>query len=209
MDKLMFNDKYHLNKDVLSGDKTMTRRLAKDRALNLIVGNYGLKNIEITKETIGDNISFKITEKNSPKIIGIISPKYNLTQILGIAQSYKDINYDGIYSWNTNVTEPTRSPGYTNKMFVRGELMPHQIMITDVRLERLQDISDEDCLKEGIRPLTKDGSLIKFGTMDGMDWSKMPDNPKDAFAMLIDSTSGKGTWDFNPLVFVYNFKLIK
>lgn len=33
--------------------------------------------------------------------------------------------------------------------------------------------------------------------------------PRKAFAALIDKVSGKGTWDKNPLVFVYEFELIK
>ena len=40
--------------------------------------------------------------------------------------------------------------GWNNKMFVASNLMPHQICITKVRIEKLQDISDEDCLAEGI-----------------------------------------------------------
>ena len=36
-------------------------------------------------------------------------------------------------------------------MFSKAELMPHQIRITDVRCERLQDISDSECLREGVQ----------------------------------------------------------
>ena len=35
------------------------------------------------------------------------------------------------------------------------------------------------------------------------------DNPRDAFAALIDEIRGKGTWDNNPYVFVYEFELVK
>lgn len=33
--------------------------------------------------------------------------------------------------------------------------------------------------------------------------------PRQAFASLIDKVSGKGTWERNQYVFVYEFKLIK
>lgn len=36
-------------------------------------------------------------------------------------------------------------------MFVRADLMPHHIKITDVKVERLQDISDDDIMREGVR----------------------------------------------------------
>lgn len=35
------------------------------------------------------------------------------------------------------------------------------------------------------------------------------DTPREAFAALIDRTSGKGTWQSNPFVFVYEYKLVK
>ena len=33
--------------------------------------------------------------------------------------------------------------------------------------------------------------------------------PREAYAELIDKVSGKGTWNKNPYVWVYEFKLIK
>ena len=35
-------------------------------------------------------------------------------------------------------------------MFVKSYACKHHIKITNVKVERLQDISDEDCLKEGV-----------------------------------------------------------
>lgn len=37
-----------------------------------------------------------------------------------------------------------------NKMFMKAALARHYIRITNVKVERLYDISDEDCLKEGV-----------------------------------------------------------
>ncbi len=33
--------------------------------------------------------------------------------------------------------------------------------------------------------------------------------PQDAYEILIDKVSGKGTWERNPYVFVYDFELVK
>lgn len=95
-------------------------------------------------------------------------------------------------------------------MFVKPELMPHQIRITAVRVERLQDISDEDCLKEGISPMIVGCEYYVFSFIDKekgcfLDYK----TPREAYAALIDKVSGKGTWESNPYVFVYDFELIK
>lgn len=97
--------------------------------------------------------------------------------------------------------------GYTNKMFVRTDLMPHHIRITHIRVERLQDISDEDCLKEGI--WTRSGRWYCYDIIKrGMEFYDPYPDPCEAYSVLIDRISGKGTWDSNLYVFVYDFELV-
>jgi hypothetical protein len=84
--------------------------------------------------------------------------------------------------------------------------MPHRICITDIKVERLQDISEEDCLRECI---VKTECVAPYGFPVGNGKWKNYRTPQDAFACLIDKVSGTGTWNSNPLVFVYSFKLIK
>lgn len=101
------------------------------------------------------------------------------------------------------------SRGWTNKMFVRADLMRHHIRITNVRMERLQDISDEDCIKEGIE---WDHKAQRFYVRyDSKTHSRMwfAETPRETYSALIDSISGKGTWETNPYVFVYDFELVK
>jgi hypothetical protein len=157
-------------------------------------------------------------------------------------------------------------PAYAARNFIK---------ITNVRAERLQNISDEDCIKEGIyleflecdyfhyhdpqnRYYCKDceekgrkrliGEALSnksdFGFEDiddewikeeldsysmdagsddmktcdicGADLSvyKNPESnehfysPQDAYASLIDKINGKGTWDSNPWVWVYEYILV-
>lgn len=40
-------------------------------------------------------------------------------------------------------------------------------------------------------------------------WGRVYDTPQGAYSYLIDMISGKGTWDSNPYVFVYDFELVK
>ena len=89
------------------------------------------------------------------------------------------------------------------------------LKITDVRVERLQDIRDEDCLKEGIRKQTKDGEVFKYCVYDNKDyssvpWQDMPRSPKEVWINLWNKTSPKGCkYIDNPYVFVYEFERVE
>lgn len=121
-------------------------------------------------------------------------PKYNQGEVIAVAQPYKDVFTEGL------VNPFVAKAGWNNKMFVRADLMPHQIRITNVRVERLQEICDQDCVKEGVW----EARLVNYSSIDGI-----PHSPIEAFATLIDKVSGKGTWQSNPWVFVYQFELVK
>lgn len=84
--------------------------------------------------------------------------------------------------------------------------------ITDVRVQRLQEISEGDVLAEGIREVTKDGRIVKYCVYDKADmstvpWADMPRSSVEAFRHLWDSINAKpGTrWEDNPWVFAYTF----
>lgn len=63
--------------------------------------------------------------------------------------------------------------------------------ITNVHVEQLQDISESDCLKEGV------GSPI------------LRDCKKPKFMQLWESINGTGSWNKNPWVWVVEFKIIQ
>ena len=87
--------------------------------------------------------------------------------------------------------------------------------IKGIRIERLQDISDEDCLKEGIRKSATDNVIgypfgVRFNYYFGEDKKGCRYvTPREAYAALIDKVSGKGTWERNLYVVVYDYQLVK
>lgn len=206
MKKIMFNDKYGLTKAVLQGRKTMTRRMIKPQYETIKKYNANFETY-LLGELDGETFEVK--------------PCYYIGEVVAIAQSYKDCGYDGDtkYGWCYDENEERTDvlykdvPGWKNKMFVRSSRMPHRIRITDIKVERLQDISDDDCLKEGIIPKKLDytpAGYPKGLTYYGFDgWGVVSDHAKDAFAALIDKVSGRGTWDRNPWVFAYTFEIVK
>lgn len=175
--KIMFNDRYGLTQAVLDGRKTMTRRLVHD------------------KTPCG---CWSETVKYS---------RYKVGEVVAIAQSYESIyNEKGLETMDMLLSGLKNHRGWRNKLFVAADKMPHHIRITDVKAERLQDISDEDCIKEGISFIDK----IKAYYFDRSDRNQgfYYYTAKHAFAALIDKVSGKGTWKSNPWVFAYEFELL-
>lgn len=194
----MFNDKYGLTQAVLEGRKTMTRRsISEDVWQRADVYRH-----EYYEDTL-DLLPWK-------KALIEFSP-FKVGEVVAVAQSYKDIR-DIIGDIQDGKSIKSMA-GWNDKMFVRADLMPHQIRITNVRVERLQDISDEDCLEEGIyQDETASSCYQPFYTFHGSIEKDVPvgyHTPREAFAALIDKISGKGTWGSNPWVFVYEFELIK
>ena len=182
MKKIMFNDKYGLTKAVLEGRKTMTRRTVPEKLVKAIEGGVP---------------GFAVMES-----------KYKVGEVVAMAQAYKDT------CWTSPVLRLKNEPGWSNKMFVYAGLMPHQIRITNVRVERLQDISDEDALREGVIADTHTTfnsagyeTDMPYFWVNGIEYNF--DSPREAFAALIDRLSGKGTFESNPWVFVYEFELVK
>lgn len=132
--------------------------------------------------------------------------KWHIGDVVAISQPYKDI-LSSAYCDKYELDKLTHTKGWSNAMFTKADLMPHHIRITDIKIERLQNISDEDCFKEGIFKWDAGQKDIPFYSFHNAD---IPDynNSRDAFAELIDKVSGKGTWASNPYVFVYEFELI-
>ena len=142
--------------------------------------------------------------------------RYDVGEIVAVAQSYRrcgGLNEQGVPRWEAiNQAVGVTCAGWDNKMFVRADLMPHQIRITSVRIERLQDISDEDCLKEGIIKKWHAPACKNYYYVPGVEVKSVKDvhdTPQEAFAHLIDKVSKKDVWSENPYVFVYDFELVK
>ncbi len=197
----MFNDQCGLTKAVLEGRKTMTRRIIPE-----MVGRQFKKKPHIAWDR-DCFLVFKDEEDIEPILL---YPRYMPGEVVAVAQRYSELSWDSrFYKRLRSMCE--RLPkyelaGWDNKMFVRADLMPLQIRITNVRVERLQDISDDDCLREGI--VKACGLYGCEGVCERGD-QLFFSNPREAFAALIDKISGKGTWKDNPYVFAYEFELVK
>lgn len=238
MQAIGFNEHYGLQTAVIERRKTKTRRT---ELLNLLDGFteddfwFGLVDGKMQVQLYDDH--------PGPTII---KPRYKIGEVVAIRQSYSEV-YDELFgdvahinndralelhmSYILMEAQKDTIKGWTNKMFIRPSLMPHHIRITDINVERLQDIGKEDCLKEGIdEDHTEYGDALYWVSVPhkGISWEEYKkrsyelarhefngktgsyfwDTPQGAFAALIDKVSGKGTWGRNPWVFAYSFELI-
>lgn len=210
MKKIMFNDRYGLTRAVLDGRKTMTRR-----TLEVPIKDFNSVRIALLSE--------ENTEVNKMAIIKKYA-KYQVGEELAVAQPYKDTD---VLSFNAYLhdglkrhKEMLSSQGYRNKMFVKAEYMPHRIRITDIKVERLQDISEEDAMREGVfkydkPPLHHECDMFAPWPPYIKPYKWDANNliyrctARYAFAYLIDKISGGGTWNRNPWVFAYEFELVR
>lgn len=88
---------------------------------------------------------------------------------------------------------------------VPAEELPHRIIITNVSQQRLQDVTDVDCYREGIM-FYKDGDTCGFGYVDRLTKTKiLRGSIREAFSVLVDALYGEGTWEANPEMVVYDF----
>ena len=210
MQKINFNDRYDLTQAVIAGRKIMTRRLINLNSTSDVPVRIFAGYIQI----IGRSGNVCVEKKLS----------YKVGEIVAVAQRYEDVEelsyllrdpFSETYFEEVNIGD---EPGYRNKMFVKAELMPHQIRITGIKCERLRDISDEDCIKEGIfvNEYVGKGKKCHHYGFDGFfneaaGWFARGwyNTPREAFAILIDKVSGRGTWVSNPWVVAYEFELVK
>ena len=194
MKKIMFNDQYGLTEAVVDGRKTQTRRIAYEKPFKYYC-NCGFCTEGKDKGKLFINDGNEIVAKST----------YKIGEVVAIAQRYKDIPFNKEIFKGAGL-----SIEWVNKMFVKSSLMPHKIMITKIRCERLQDISTDDCMKEGIFCSHIEGVHDAY-SYDATNDSKRKkwwyQTPIEAYKML--SCKLHLHWGSNPLVFVYDFVLVK
>lgn len=214
MKRIMFNKEYEVQDKVFNKTKTHTSRLVtSDQAINellidsagLVFGNYGLHSLKLPRS---------------------LQPKYMVGDIVAVCQSYSEI-YDEIEfdpsndiykAFHAEFPQLRLSEGWNNKMYVRADIMPHKIQITNLIAHRIQQITPNLCLKEGVSriPFADTSHYLwdlKFAPIKirqklrdvDEDWF---DNAVDAFKALFVALYGQQVWDDNPFVYGYDFKLL-
>ena len=211
MKKIMFNNTYGLTQAVKQGTKTMTRRV--------------LDLSEENEAWLDHTFDWNLCESD---ILDRYA-QYKVGEIVAVAQSYleayeellADEDWDNHHDkWGAfihflfNGEDHTVLKGWKNKMFVKSEVMPNRIRITERKIERLKSISATDCLLEGVM-LEPHSGLYYVPNLYIKRKAKQGDEPTlfshPAYAyhhlckklrMVLDDSA-------NPWVIAYTFELVK
>jgi putative transposon-encoded protein len=179
---------------VINGTKTQTRRIVKPQPIDKPELNTIFKRW----------VYWLFGESNAIK-----QPRYQVGEKVYLKEPYSlYVNNGNIEVMHKYMTGCSEDGDYKwrNKLFMPEKYARYFIEITGVKCEQLQDISGEDCIKEGvfIFPDKINGKTIY--TYDANTGYEIPQN---AYTALINQINGKGTWESNPYVWVYDFKLVK
>lgn len=181
-----------------AGRKTKTRRVVDDVHTGFL--EWAFKNKKPLGEWVFRNAKYKMGD------VLWVRETFSSTDCeeFGIQYSYKAEFRPGMlkfYNFKPSIHMPKKAA----RQFLK---------VLSVRVERLQDISKDDAVAEGILPLTmSNAQLIEMG-QQYLDYSKPPEflneglDPVSSFKSLWQKINGKKIpWNENPFVWVYEYEL--
>lgn len=180
---------------ILDGRKTQTRRPVNPSTANLLdlQGQYPHKkyNISCPFGAIGDRIWVRETWAEA----GASAPDLKLYRA----------NYPAHVPTHYENVPPAQDVRWTPSIHMPRWASRILLEITDVRVERLNDISEEDARAEGII----DGGCLNCGEPEPCGCANPEPDATDAFAYLWQSIYGQENWNANPWVWVIEFNRIE
>lgn len=194
---------------LLEGRKTQTRRIIKLPTKG-IYEHPKMGGWEPT--AVGGGGCFRLrkdgTHEPVPEMVGI----WHRTRGICIAAAYQPGDVLWVReTWRSASMQPNdviyRADGESLMAWRSSSNMPRwasrvTLRVTDVRVQRLQEISEEDARAEGC-PVTWDGKPYDPPKSDS--WQGYG---RYSFCLLWNSIHGPGAWDANPWVAVIEFKRI-
>lgn len=188
---------------ILQGRKTKTRRVVKPQPIFKEGVGKWIKNNKI-QEVGGKDFVLKYMQKNTHIKVGDIlwvretfsNGCFENGKHTGFRYKADDVNFN--VKWKPSLFMPKEAC----RLFLK---------VTDVRVERLQEIGEEDAISEGIEK-------IKLSSPSDRDfayrWRESLGpacawnyTAKNAFRCLWLSINGIDSWEQNPFVLVYTFEI--
>ena len=213
---------------ILDGKKTQTRRVVKHKKQSFIEGWIFS---HLYTEPCG---LLQVAMRKCGLTYSFACPYGKVGDQLWVRETFHSPT-DQVTIYRANWREDARARGFdnipntVNWKWTPSIHMPRwasriQLEITGIRVERLQDISEEDALSEGVPrnedyPIENGNCPACFGQgvhgALGPNWGVIEvdcrecDTAKKRFQHLWSSINGEKSWDQNPWVWVIEFERIK
>ena len=181
---------------ILDGRKTQTRRIVKPRTMALF-------DVAIHLGECSDFLSEGSASSGDAKYLAGLCPFGQPGDKLWVKETYSitDLSISDLPGYVYRATDPDWSTlqGFRWKpsIFCTRAASRMTLEITGVRVERLNDISEEDAIAEGV---TITDSIVRDDSVHASRaWV-------ESYRQLWEQINGAGSWEVNPWVWVIEFK---
>ncbi len=148
------------------------------------------------------------------RLFANLNPKYVKGDILWVRETWQDsqcFDYNMVgYQYRADKPAETHAREYNIRwkpsIFMPKEAARIFLKVTNVRAERLQDISEDDACAEGVK--IDDEGMLCWDYLTN-NWLTHNDVPEESFRTLWQSINGRESWEANPWVWVYEFQQIE
>ena len=200
---------------ILDSRKTQTRRIINPQPYIDGMGNFCWNGENFGQDFNGPCIQAIASPIPSSKTKRVRCPYGKPGDRLWVRETFKQhdevISYKADGTWITDFQHTGGINPHENITWIPSIHMPRNasrilLEITGVRVERLQDISEEDAIAEG---------CIKFPFEDDHAYTFYDDDKTGhathtgAYRKLWESLNGTGSWDLNPWVWVVEFRTLE
>lgn len=142
--------------------------------------------------------------------------KYQVDDVLWVRETFCESNHPiGKYIYKASLFNTGLKLKWKPSIFMPKSAVRIFLKVRNVRAERLQEISDEDCVKEGIIPLAMSAMQLAESGQLYFDYTKPTQifndgiQPFWSFCTLWSSINSAQNWEDNPFVWVYEFERIE
>lgn len=182
---------------ILEGRKTQTRRIIPF-STNLLTADSLFKNPNKIKWTDG----FGFTSNGSVMNVREVACRYGKPgDRLWVRETFKTSTRGWVYKATSQHDHSNDLLPWKPSIFMPRHASRITLKITNIRVERLNDISEEDAKAEGVCDIPK---LLSAEENDfvGIDKNLFIER----YRKLWQSINGSGSWEKNPWVWVVEFK---
>lgn len=187
---------------ILEGRKTQTRRVVKDTGFYAIEDHHGAETAMRERAALATRCPYGqpgnrlwVREAFQPLFADGVENHWETDWKTGKGYAISYPATDGIHEYldaDDNLSDACKPSIHMPRWASRITLE-----IASVRVERLNDISEADCIAEGCAG--------GHGAIPGYAYAA---TPFEHYRALWESINGTGSWDMNPWVFVVEFRMV-